>query len=475
MNNYLATEKPGKLLLKFAIPCILSLLISSLYNIVDQIFIGHGVGYLGNGATNVVFPLTIIALALALFVGDGTGAYLSICLGKKDFKSAKKAVGSAVSVLLIVSIVLILIFVLKRTEILNTFGATEANLSYAVEYYNYIMIGIPFFIFANALNSVIRADGNPQFAMLSMVIGAIINVLLDAIFIFVFDWGMMGAGLATSLGQIVSAAISITYLGRMNAFKLKLRDLIPNIIIRKSLPLGISSLITQLSIVITIGFTNNALVKYGAFSKYGSDIPLTAFGIVMKVFQIIISIVVGIGIGAQPIIGYNLGSKNYNRIKEVYKIMIRAEIILGIVATFAFEFFPTKILNIFGTENALYSEFGTRAFKIFLSLIILCAIQKSSAIFLQALGKPFLAMTLSLLRDIILNIPLILLLPRYLGVEGLFFTAPIADLLTFIITIFFTKYTMRYLDSMSLTPANNLENRNVVMEPQKLISQNLFE
>lgn len=455
MNNYLAEEKPGKLLLKFSIPCILSLLISSLYNIVDQIFIGHGIGYLGNGATNVVFPLVLIALSLGLFIGDGTGAYLSICLGKKDYESGKKSVGAAISLLLIVSILLTIIYITYRAPILDLFGATEANLPYATEYFNYIIIGIPFFMFTNAINSIIRADGNPKYAMISMITGAVINVVLDAIFIFVFKWGMMGAGLATSLGQIVSAIISISYLRKMNSFKLELHDFIPNRILSKNLPLGISSFVTQISIVITLAFTNNMLVKYGAVSKYGSDIPLTAYGIVIKVFQIVISVIVGIAIGAQPIIGFNLGAKNYKRIKQTYALMIRAEIIFGILATLAFEFLPSQILGIFGTENALYEEFGVQAFRIFLSLVILCAVQKSSAIFLQSLGKPVLSMSLSLLRDIVLNIPLIIILISHFGVEGIFYTAPAADLLSFIVTIVFIQYVMRHLDRLDTASASD--------------------
>lgn len=448
MNNYLAEEKVGKLLLKFSIPCILSLLISSLYNIVDQIFIGHGVGYLGNGATTVVFPLTVIALGLSLFIGDGTGAFLSICLGKKDYASGKKAVGSSITVLITTSLVLTLIFILNRNQILMTFGATTNNMPYAITYFKYIMIGIPFFMFATAVNAIIRADGNPQFAMLSMVVGAVINIVLDAVFIFVFKWGMMGAGLATSLGQVVSAIVSSSYLFRMNNIKLNIKELLPSKVLLKSLPLGFSSLITQISIVLTLAFTNNALVTYGAISKYGSDIPLTAFGIIMKILQIIISVIVGIAIGAQPIVGFNLGAKKYDRIKKTYSLMIRAEILFGLFITLAFQIFPRQILGLFGTENALYESFGVHAFRIYLSLIILCAVQKSSAIFLQSLGRPILSMSLSLLRDVVLYIPLIYIFANRIGVEGIFYTAPIADLVAFIITVFFIQNIMRHLSTL---------------------------
>jgi putative MATE family efflux protein len=461
MNNYLAEEKIGKLLLKFSIPCILSLLISSLYNIVDQIFIGHGVGYLGNGATNVVFPLTLIALSLALFIGDGTGAFLSICLGKKEYDPGKRSVGSAIAIITVTSVLLTLLYIMNRDDTLNVFGATEANMSYAVDYFNYIMIGLPFFMFATAVNSIIRADGNPGFAMLSMVVGALINVILDALFIFVFKWGMMGAGLATSLGQIISAVVSLTYLFKMNAFKLSSRDFIPNRVITSSLPLGISSLITQISIVITLGFTNNALVTYGALSKYGSDIPLTAFGIVFKVLQIFISVVVGIAIGSQPIVGFNLGARKYDRIKQTYFFMLRAEIIFGLIATLACELFPNQIISLFGTDNALYKEFGVLAFRLYLCLIIFSAIQKSSSIFLQALGKPVLSMSLSLLRDVILIIPLVIILTDNFGVEGILYTAPIADFLALIITVIFIQYIMRHLSTLSSNQKDEVRNKTL--------------
>ncbi|QRN86408.1 MATE family efflux transporter [Clostridia bacterium] len=448
-KNYLAEEKLGTLLLKFSIPCILSLLISSLYNIVDQIFIGHAVGYLGNGATNVVFPITIIALSLALFIGDGSAALLSICSGKKDYESGRKSVGSAVTLMIMVSIALTLVAVLNKEAILWRFGATENNIRYAIEYMNYILIGIPFFILANSINSIIRADGSPQYAMGSMFIGAIVNIVLDAIFIFVFNWGMMGAGLATSIGQVISAAVSCRYLFRMNTFTLGLQDLVPNAIIGKFLPLGVSSFITQISIVITFTVMNNVLVTQGALSKYGSDIPLTAFGIVTKVFQIVISVIVGIAIGAQPIVGFNLGAGKYDRIKSLYALVLKAEIIFATISTLAFELFPSQILGLFGTENNLYLAFGVKAFRIYLAFVILCAVQKSSSIFLQALGKPVLSMGLSLLRDIVLVLPLIFIMTNIMGVEGILFTAPIADLISFLATALVMIYIMKGLGKES--------------------------
>ncbi|MDD6661604.1 MAG: MATE family efflux transporter [Lachnospiraceae bacterium] len=445
-NHYLAEEKIGKLMLKFSIPCIMSLLVSALYNIVDQIFIGRGVGYLGNGATNVVFPITIIALAIALMIGDGCAAYLSICQGKKDAESANRSVGNAVVVLVIAGIVLTLLFVLLKDHILAAFGATENNIAYAREYFDYIVIGLPFFIFGNAVNSIIRADGSPQFAMLSTLIGCIINVIFDPIAIFVLGWGMRGAALATIAGQIVTAVLSAGYLTRMKAVKLQKSCFrLSAGLLKQILPLGISSFLTQMSIVVIMGVMNNTLVAYGAKSKYGADIPLTVVGIVMKVFQIVISVVVGIAAGSQPIVGYNYGAGKNERVKKIYATMMRAEVIVGIVSTVVFEVFPLSIIRIFGSESELYNEFAVLAFRIYLCTIIFCCVQKATSIFLQSLGKPVMSLGLSLLRDFILSIPLILLFPRFFGVVGALYSAPVADVISLIVVVFMMRSVYKEL------------------------------
>ena len=445
-NHYLAEEKIGKLMLKFSIPCIMSLLVSALYNIVDQIFIGRGVGYLGNGATNVVFPITIIALAIALMIGDGCAAYLSICQGKKDAESANRSVGNAVVVLVIAGIVLTLLFVLLKDHILAAFGATENNIAYAREYFDYIVIGLPFFIFGNAVNSIIRADGSPQFAMLSTLIGCIINVIFDPIAIFVLGWGMRGAALATIAGQIVTAVLSAGYLTRMKAVKLQKSCFrLSAGLLKQILPLGISSFLTQMSIVVIMGVMNNTLVAYGAKSKYGADIPLTVVGIVMKVFQIVISVVVGISAGSQPIVGYNYGAGKNERVKKIYATMMRAEVIVGIVSTVVFEVFPLSIIRIFGSESELYNEFAVLAFRIYLCTIIFCCVQKATSIFLQSLGKPVMSLGLSLLRDFILSIPLILLFPRFFGVVGALYSAPVADVISLIVVVFMMRSVYKEL------------------------------
>lgn len=435
-NQALAQAPVGRLMLRFSIPCILSLLVSALYNIVDQIFIGRGVGYLGNGATNVVFPITVIALALALLVGDSCAAHLSLCQGQGETEHAHKSVGNAVGAIVAAGVVLTVALGLGRDGVLSAFGATEANRPLAEEYFAYLLPGLPFFMFGNAMNSVIRADGSPKFAMLSTLAGCIINVILDPVAIFVLGWGMKGAALATIAGQIVTALLAVWYLFHAKSFRLKRASLRPSAaLLKKFLPLGISSFITQVSIVVIMAAMNNVLVFYGAQSEYGADIPLTVVGIVMKVFQIVISVVVGIAAGCQPLVGYNYGAGHYDRVKRILKTMLLAELGVGLAALLCFQVFPLQITALFGSESGLYNQFAVLAFRIFLSMMPLCCVQKAASIFLQALGKPVQSMVLSLLRDIALCVPLAIFLPKIFGVVGALWSAPVADVVSFIVAI----------------------------------------
>ena len=420
-------------MLKFSVPCIMSLMVSSLYNIVDQIFIGRGVGYLGNGATNVVFPITIIALALALLIGDACAAFLSLSLGKSDSESAHKSVGSAIVLSIGVSLLLVVLFLAGQETILQAFGATENNIEYAREYFFIIVLGIPFYVFTNAMNSIIRADGSPAFAMISTLAGCVINVIFDPITIFVLHWGMRGAAIATIAGQIVTAVLAAGYMFHTKSFKLKKSSFAPNAkLVRAYLPLGISSFLTQISIVVIMGVMNNTLVHYGAQSAYGADIPMTVVGIVMKVFQIVIALVIGIAAGSQPIVGYNYGAGHKHRVKEIYRTMFKAELVVGVLSMAAFELFPRQIIGIFGSESELYNQFAVLAFRIYLGTIILCCVQKSTSVFLQALGCPILSLSLSLLRDFIVSVPAILILPLFGGVEAVLWSAPIADVISIV-------------------------------------------
>ena len=449
-SNAFASEPIGKLITKFAIPCVISLLVNSLYNIVDQIFIGWGVGYLGNGATNVVFPITIVALALSLMIGDGGAAYLSLKLGEGDTAKARRGVGNALAMVIVVSILLAAVFLGFINPILNLFGATDVLRPYALEYGFVIGLGLPFMMIPAALNSMIRADGSPKYAMFSMILGAVINTVFDPIFIFVFGMGVRGASIATVMGQVASFVFSIIYVFRFKNFRLTLADLRPQAAVcRNVLSFGISSFITQIAITIVMALSNNLLASYGAQSVYGSEIPLTAMGIVMKVNQILISILVGISTGAQPIIGFNYGAKNFHRVRKAFDIALVASEIVAVVGFLIFQFAPMSVVSLFGSEEGLYNEFAVLSFRIFLLLCPLTGFQTVAAIYLQAIGKPGKSALLSLSRQIIFFVPAALILPRFLGVLGVLWTGPVADGLAFLLALGLILYERNQLKKVS--------------------------
>lgn len=435
-SSIFATEPIGRLIAKFAIPCVISLLVNFLYNIVDQIFIGWGVGYLGNGATNIVFPITIVALSLSLMIGDGGAAYLSLKLGEGDIESAKKGVGNAIVLVTVVSILLAAVFLIGINPILDLFGATDMLRPYALQYGTIIGIGLPFMMIPGAINSMIRADGSPKYAMFSMALGAVINTIFDPVLIFVFHMGVQGAAIATVMGQVASFVFSVIYLPRFKTLRFDLGSfrLQPRTCVRIA-SFGISSFITQFAITIVMALTNNLLASYGAQSVYGSEIPLTATGIVMKVNQILISILVGIAVGTQPIIGYNYGTKNYLRIKKALDIAFMLSEIISIIAFLVFQFTPMTIVSLFGSEEGLYNEFAVMAFRIFLLLCPFTGFQTVVSVYLQAVGKPIKSAILSLARQIIFFVPAALILPRFLGVAGVLWTGPVADGLAFLLSL----------------------------------------
>lgn len=445
-----ATEPVGRLIVKFAIPCVISLVVNALYNIVDQIFIGWGVGYLGNGATNVVFPITIIALALAVLIGDGGAAYLSLKLGEGDLDSVKKGVGNAAVMITIAGIAMLVITIVFMNPILTLFGATDVLRPAALEYGYVIAIGLPFTMISTALNAMIRADGSPKFAMVSMLLGAIINTVFDPIFIFVFDMGVRGAAIATILGQIISFLVSIFYLPRFKTFHFDRSALrLHKRVCLSVLSLGVSSFITQIAITIVMALFNNLLAVYGAASVYGSEIPLTAMGIVMKVNQIMLSILVGIAIGAQPVIGFNYGCKNFHRVKRAFEVAIAAAEIIAIIAFFIFQFAPMSVVSLFGSEEGLYNEFAVKCFRIFLMLCPLNGFQTVAAIYLQAIGKPIKSAVVTLSRQIVFLVPVALLLPKVMGVVGVLWAGPTADALAFILALAMIVYEMKKLKKMA--------------------------
>ncbi len=435
-NKFLGEEKISKLLLKFSIPCILSLLISSLYNIVDQIFIGNSsLGYLGNAATGIVYPITIIAVAFAWCFGDGAAAYLSLCQGMNDTKNAHKSIGNSILVTFIISIIFLILGFIFKDQLLYLFGASDKSIDLARDYYVIILSAIPIYMLGNSMNAVIRADGSPGYSMAATASGAIVNIILDPIFIFGLNLGIKGAAFATIIGQFITLIVSIIYYTKTKTFKLSIDSFKMNFSVFKNvIKLGISTFITQLSIVIISLVCNIMLAKYGALSKYGADIPIAVIGITMKVFSIVINIIVGIILGAQPILGYNYGAKNISRVKETFKKVVIATFIVGLISTLIFELCPRVIISVFGTSDELYMEFAELTFRIFLMLVTLTCLIKMCSIFFQAVGEPLKAALVSLARDIVFFVPLVIILPNYMGIKGTLLAAPIADLLGIIVT-----------------------------------------
>ncbi len=445
-NSFLGTEKISKLLLKFSIPCILSLLISALYNIVDQIFVGNSeLGYLGNAATGIVFPILIIAQAFAWCIGDGSAAYMSLCQGRKDTKSAHHCIGSGITITSILSLILLILFLFIKEPLLRLFGASDNTINLSIEYFVIVIPFFPVFMVMNMMNSVIRADGSPGFSMLAMASGALVNIILDPLFIFVCHFGIAGAAWATVIGQAVSFALTIVYCFKTKTFKFTLISFIPQLnLFKNALVLGISTFITQMSIVMISLVCNIMLKKYGELSIYGPDIPISAISIETKVFTIIINIVVGIVLGSQPIIGYNYGAGYTARVKRTYLLILLSSFIVGMLSTFIIEVFPEAVIGIFGsTEDALYVAFAKKLFRIFLSLVTGTCLIKMTSIFFQAVGQTVKATIVSLTRDIFCFIPLVIGLPLGLGIEGILYAAPIADavgmVVCFILTILFFK------------------------------------
>lgn len=433
-NNYLGTEKVGVLLRKFAVPCIFSLIISCLYNIVDQIFVGNGVGYLGNAATGVIFPITVIGWGVSLLFGDGAAADLSVSLGKNETQDIPSSVGNSMLCSFLGGVIIIAVSYLLGDNLLRLIGATDANLSLAHDYGFIIYFMMPLALVQNTLASIIRADGSPRYAMCAMLVGAVLNIIGDPVAIFVLGLGIKGAAYATILGQFVSFLICVLYLTRSKTFQISLKSFIPRAnILKRVIALGTSSFLTQLSIVVITVVNNVLLVKYGAASIYGADIPLAAFVVIMKLFQIVLNIAIGIAAGAQPIVGYNYGARNYDRVQQLLKLIIKWTVIVCAVCTILFEAFPLLFIRMFGADGELYTQFAVLCLRIYLSLIIFTCVQKVCAIFLQSIGHAKAAAPLSVLRDVLLII-FSLVVPVFCGVTGIFAAAPIADIIAIIIT-----------------------------------------
>lgn len=445
-ENILGTEKITKLIKRFSIPCIISMLVNFLYNMVDQIFIGHGVGMLGNGATNVVFPISVIALAVSLMFGDGSSAFLSLKLGEKKEDEAANGVGTGILLSIIISIIFTLITYIFLNNLLNLFGCTPALKEYATSYGRIITLGLPFVIIGTTLNSIIRADGSPKYSMFSMVLGAVLNIILDPIFIFIFKKGVEGAALATIISQIVTFILNVLYLKKLKTIKLTSETLKPKWnYIKKVTLLGTSSFITQMSIVLVIAVENNLLGKYGASSSFGSEIPITVLGIVMKISQILYSVIIGLSVGAQPIFGYNYGSGKKERVKETLKIVLRVSLIITLISFILFQTIPDKLILLFGSGNDKYIEFACLTFRIYLMLVIANGIQMPAGIFFQAIGKSTKSAILSLSRQVLFLIPAMFILGRIFGLMGILYAGPVADGVAFILSALFLTLEIKAL------------------------------
>ena len=447
-NQFLGTERVGKLMRRYAVPCIISLLVGALYNIVDQIFIANAsyLGSYGNAANTVVFPLTVVALAIAVMIGDGCCAFVSISLGKGEVGEARKSVGSAVVLSIASSLVLTALYLGFADPIISMFGGTvnEETFHYAREYFFYISLGIPFYMFGQAMNPVIRADGNPRFAMISTLAGAVLNIILDPIFIFECKWGMMGAAVATVLGQIVTAALAVWYLCRMKTVKPEKGDFrLRASLCTRMLTLGITSFLSQISLVAAMAAINNMLRKYGALDEIFSQ----------EQYAQIPMAVVGMAAGCIPVVGYNMGAGKKTRVRELFTKLLLCEAIVGAVALVLAEGFPRQLIAVFGAanESSYYTDFAIKAFRTYLCMMVLACVNKACFIFLQAVGKAFSSTMLSMVREVVFGVGFALLLPRFFGLDGVLYSMPVSDVLTFVIAAGMIVKTYRELNTEGAT------------------------
>ena len=428
-ENPLGSEPVSSLLRRFAIPSVIAMLVSALYNMVDQLFIGHSIGVLGNAATNVAFPLSMVCTSIGLLCGIGGAANFNLCMGRREPEHAKSYVGSAISMLAILGVILCVAVQLFLRPMMLLFGATPDVIDYACTYTRITSIGFPFLIVTIGGSNLIRADGSPKFSMLCNLVGAIVNTILDPLFIFVFHMGMAGAALATITGQILSFALVVFYLRGFKTLPLSLSDLKPNMACwARIAALGATPAFNQVAMMVVQIVMNNTLTHYGSNSVYGSDIPLACAGIISKVNMLFFSFVIGISQGLQPIVSFNFGAQKYDRVKDAYKKAVFAATAISIVAFLCFQFFPRQIIGIFGSGSEEYLHFAERYFRIFMFFTFLNGIQPVSSNFFTSIGAPKKGIFLSLTRQIIFLLPMLLIFPYLFGIDGVMYTAPIADL-----------------------------------------------
>ena len=428
-ENPLGSEPVSSLLRRFAVPSVIAMLVSALYNMVDQLFIGHSIGVLGNAATNVAFPLSMVCTSIGLLCGIGGAANFNLCMGRREPEHAKSYVGNAISMLAILGVILCVAVQLFLRPMMLLFGATPDVIDYACTYTRITSIGFPFLIVTIGGSNLIRADGSPKFSMLCNLVGAIVNTILDPLFIFVFHMGMAGAALATITGQILSFALVVFYLRGFKTLPLSLSDLKPNMACwARIAALGATPAFNQVAMMVVQIVMNNTLTHYGSNSVYGSDIPLACAGIISKVNMLFFSFVIGISQGLQPIVSFNFGAQKYDRVKDAYKKAVFAGTAISIVAFLCFQLFPRQIIGIFGSGSEEYLHFAERYFRIFLFFTFLNGIQPVSSNFFTSIGAPKKGIFLSLTRQIIFLLPLLLIFPYLFGIDGVMYTAPIADL-----------------------------------------------
>mgnify|MGYP001057848204 CR=1 FL=1 len=449
-ENPLGTAPVGSLLKKFAIPSIISMVVSALYNIVDQIFIGQGVGMLGNAATNVAFPMTTITVAISLLLGIGGAAGFNLALGRKQTEKAKRIAGTAFGLLVLLGLGFCICIRLFLEPVVLACGATDQTLGYALAYVGITSLGFPFYMLTTGGNHLIRADGKPAYSMLTMLSGALINTVLDPLFIFVFGWGIQGAAWATVLGQIFSACMVLFYLPKYLGGSLRLKDFLPKADCCKTIiALGSAAFLNQIAITIVQILLNNTLRHYGALSEYGGDIPLAVAGIVMKVNMLFLSIVIGLSQGAQPIISFNYGAENYKRVKEAYLKAAAAATVVAFLGVFCFQVFPRQIISLFGNGEELYYTFAVKFFRIYLFCTFFNGLQPVTSNFFTSIGKATKGIFLSMTRQIIFLVPLVIIFPLFMGIEGVMYAGPIADGAAGILAIILVKKELKKMKTLS--------------------------
>lgn len=448
IENPMGTQSIKKLLMQLAIPAMIANVVNALYNIVDQIFIGQGVGYLGNAATNIAFPITTICLALGLMTGVGAASNFNLELGRKEVEKARRIAGTAVVQLIVMGIVVCLLIQIFLAPLMQLFGATDQIFDYAMEYSRITAYGIPFFLFSTGFNPLVRSDGRATFSMMAIIAGAVLNTVLDPIFIFVFQMGIAGAAWATVISQMVSALLLFAYIPKFRSVKFQWEDFIPHMKqVEAIAALGLTSFIFQISALIVQIVSNNLLKTYGAMSIYGSEIPIAVGGIVSKVFVIFIALIIGMTQGVQPIVGYNYGAKYYLRVRQTIFLALKIGFVLSFVTWAVFEIFPLQIIELFGNGNDLYFEFGVRYMRYFMMFLLINGLTILMTTFFPAIGKAKTGAFLSLARQLLILLPVMLLMTYIFGVEGMMFATPVSDVIALVLCMYFFK---RELDDIHM-------------------------